>query len=122
MQRHVAGRLGIRSLRLSLRERIEVRGKSSRLFLWRRRNGANSNSREVFIGLQQIGAGPLDDLEQTIHRRNFFELLGQKPLEKIDRDVVVLLSSQRNQSVDLLSDMNFLIQRQLHRVARGLEF
>ncbi len=77
---------------------------------------------EVFIRLQQIRPRALDDLQQIIHRRNFFELLGQEPLEKIDRDVIVLLSRQPDQPVDLLRDMNFLVERKLHRIACRLEF
>src|SRR5713101_2555395 len=73
--------------------RIEFfRFNDSTLIRWRRGHGFHTDAGEVFVGLQEIVARALDDFEQTIHRRNFFELLGQKPLEKVDGDVVVLLS------------------------------
>src|SRR6476469_9506672 len=51
------------------------------------RHRPDADSRQVFIGLQQVRSRPVYDLEKIIHRRNFFELFGQKPLQKIDRDV-----------------------------------
>src|SRR5438093_5240740 len=89
------------------------------LWFW---NRSDPYPREVLVGLQQIVASALENLEQIIHRRNFLELLGQEPLQEIDRDVVVLLPREFDEPVDLLGDMNFLIERKLHRVPRGLEF
>jgi len=63
----------------------------------------------LLISLQEIVSCALDNLQQIIHRRDFLELLSQEPLEKIDRDVVVLLSSEFHEPIDLLGDMNFLI-------------
>src|SRR5207249_7954593 len=82
-------------------------------FLCRGRNRSDSDARQILVRLKQIRPGPLDDLKQIIHRRNFLELLGQEPLEEIDRDVVVLLSGKLHQPVDLLGDMDFLVQRKL---------
>src|SRR6266853_1142135 len=89
---------------------------------WRCRNGSHANPSKVLIGLQQIIPCPPENLKQIIHRRNFLELLGQEPLEEIDRDVVVLLSGEFDEPVDLLGHMNFLIERKFHSVTRGLEF
>src|SRR6266567_3794243 len=80
-------------------------------------NRTNSNSSEILVRLKQIRSRALDNFEQIVHRRNFLELFGQKPLEKIDRDVIVLFSRQSDQPVDLLRDMNFLVERKFDRVA-----
>ncbi len=56
-----------------------------------------SDSSQVFVRLQEIIARALDDPEQIIHRRDFLELFRQEPLEKIDRDIVVLLSREFDQ-------------------------
>ena len=77
-------------------------------WIWHR---LDSDARQIFVRLEQICSGALDDLEQVVHRRNFLELLSQEPLEKIDRDVIVLVSAERDQPVDLLGDMNFLVER-----------
>jgi hypothetical protein len=92
------------------------------LFFGRFRNGSNADSSQVLVRLQKIVASALDDLQQIIHRRNFLELLGQEPLQKINRDVIVLLSRELNQPIDLVGDMNLLIKRKFHRVPRSLEF
>ena len=44
---------------------------------------------EIFLHLEKIVRAALDNFQEIIHRRHFLELLGQEPLEKIDRDVVV---------------------------------
>ncbi len=93
-------------------ERSRDISSSYALFLGRRRYCSDPHPRQVFVRLQQIISSPLENLEQIIHRRNFLELLGQEPLEEIDRDVVVLLSGEFDEPVDLLGDMNFLVERQ----------
>jgi len=60
--------------------------------------------------LQEIVASALENLEQIIHRRNFLELLSQKPLKEINRDVIVLLSREFDQAVDLIGHVNLLIE------------
>ena len=75
--------------------------------LW---NRSYADSSQVFIRLQEIIARALDDLEQMIHRRYFLELLSQEPLQKINRDVVVRLSREFDQTVDLIGHVNLLIE------------
>src|SRR5437773_259862 len=43
-------------------------------------HGSYADAGEIFVGLQQIRPSALNDLQQIIHRRNFFELFGQEPL------------------------------------------
>ena len=71
------------------------------LLRWRRHR-AYSNTREIFISLQEIIARALNDLEQTIHRRYFLELLSQEPLQEINCNVVVRVSREFDQTIDLI--------------------
>ena len=92
------------------------------LFLRRLRHCPNSYASQVLFGLQKIRPRALDDFQQIIHRRDLFELFGQEPLEKINRDVIVLLLREIDQRIDLLGDVHFLIERKFHRIPRRLEF
>ena len=76
------------------------------LLLRRFRHRPNPNPSQIFIRLQQVRPSTFDDLEQIIHRRNFFQLFGQEPLQEIDRDIIVLLSRELHQAVDLLGHVN----------------
>src|SRR6266446_5814431 len=91
-------------------ERSRDISSSYALFLGRRRYCSDPHPRQVFVSLQQIVACALEDLEQIIHRRNFLELLGQEPLEEIDRDVIVLFLGKIDQGIDLLGHVNFLVE------------
>jgi hypothetical protein len=75
--------------------------------LW---NRSYADSSQVFIRLQEIIARALNDFEQMIHRRYFLKLLSQEPLQKINRDVVVRLSRESDQTVDLIGHMDLLIK------------
>src|SRR5436309_12842265 len=103
-------------------QRHSNRQSSSDLFFRRLWHCPQPDPRQILVGLQEICSSALDDLKQVIHRRHFLELLGEEPLQEIDRDIVVLLARQSHESVDLLGDMNFLIERKLYRIARCLEF
>src|SRR5438128_11448518 len=81
----------------------------------------NPDTSQILVSLKKIISRALQDFQEIIHRRNFLELFGQEPLQEIDRNVIILLPSQSDQPVDLLSDVNFLIERKLYRVARRLE-
>ena len=102
-------------------QRHSYRQSGSDLFFRRLWHCPQPDPRQILVGLQEICSSALDDLKQVIHRRDFLQLLGQEPLEKIDCDVVVLFSRKLDQSVDLVGDVDFLVQGQLDRVARSLE-
>ena len=76
---------------------------------------------QIFFHLKQIVRTPLNDFQETIHRRHFLQLFGQEPLEKIDRDVVILRPRQFNERVDLMRDLHFLVERKLDRGFSRLE-
>src|SRR5205823_520125 len=59
----------------------------ARALRWRCGHRLDADAREVLFYAQEI-VRSLHDLEQTIHRGNFLQLLGQEPLEKIDRNEV----------------------------------
>jgi hypothetical protein len=76
----------------------------------RLRHGLHANAGEIFVGLKKIVASALYDLEQIVHRGNFLELLGQEPLEEIDRDIILFLARQLHERVDLMRHLHFLIE------------
>src|SRR5262249_15076034 len=80
------------------------------LFLRWLRNCSYTDSSQVLVRLQEIVACALNDLEQIIHRRNLLELFGQEPLQKIDRDVIILFSRKLDEPVDLIGDVNLLVE------------
>src|SRR5215470_9119813 len=91
------------------------------LFPGRFRNGSDADSSQVLIRLQEIVARALDNLQQIIHRRYFLELFSQEPLQKIDGNVVILLSRKLYQTIVLIRDVDLLVERKFHRVPRRLE-
>jgi hypothetical protein len=63
----------------------------------------------------------LDDLEQLIHRGNFFELFLDEPLEGILREGIAFLLRQRQYGFDGVSDLQLMIECELHRFRSGFE-
>ena len=86
----------------------EPQSNGSLCWFW---NRSYADSSQVFIRLQEIIARALNDFEVNAPSKILPRVsLSQEPLQKINRDVVVRLSREGDQTVDLIGHVNLLIK------------
>src|ERR1017187_2695137 len=86
------------------------------LFFRRLGHRLHPDASQILVGLEQVVTRALDDFEEIVHRRNFLELLSQKPLQKVDRDVILFVAGQLDQRIDLMGHFDLLIEGKLENL------